>query len=151
MMKVRVHQNCKFYDPRDRFSFAWAWTYNKNAIFLLLFLSTLGHWVFANSYLSPLGKGCGPSFVQMNPLHPRMLCGKFGWNWSGGSRDDDENVKCFWQPRQWQRRRQRQRKDTLAHLILLLRWAKLAQWMLKRTKHLLTDEGSTLIYTRVCN
>ena len=24
-----------------------------------------------------------------SPLHPRMLCAKFGWNWPGGSREDD--------------------------------------------------------------
>ena len=25
---------------------------------------------------------------NLNPLHPRMLCAKFGWNWPSGSRED---------------------------------------------------------------
>ena len=33
----RVYQICKFYDP------AGAWPYSEYAMFLLLFLSTLGH------------------------------------------------------------------------------------------------------------
>ena len=27
------------------------------------------------------------------PLHQRTLCAKFGWNWSSGSWEEDENVK----------------------------------------------------------
>ena len=26
---------------------------------------------------------------NLNPLHPRMLCAKFGWNWLSGSGEDD--------------------------------------------------------------
>ena len=41
----RVYENCKilFNFPRDRGSSAWSWSYSEDAIFLLLFLSTLGH------------------------------------------------------------------------------------------------------------
>ena len=42
---------------------------------------------FSLSLISPFGKGLGPSF----PLYPRMLCTKFGWNWSSGS-GEEENV-----------------------------------------------------------
>ena len=38
----------------------------------------------------------GPfTWTNLNPLHPRILCAKFGWNWPGGSREEDENVKSF--------------------------------------------------------
>ena len=37
--------------------------------------------IFAISLLSPLEKGRGTSFEKnLNPLHPGMLCAKFGWN-----------------------------------------------------------------------
>ena len=32
-------------------------------------------------------------WTNVNPLHPRMPCVKFGWNWLSGSREEDENVK----------------------------------------------------------
>ena len=41
-------------------------------------------------------KRTGPFiWTNLNPLHPRMLCAKFGWNWPSGSRVEDENVKSL--------------------------------------------------------
>ena len=35
-------------------------------------------------------KRVGPFiWINLNPLHPRMLCAKFGWNWPCGSREED--------------------------------------------------------------
>ena len=35
-------------------------------------------------------KRVGPFIWRhLNPLYPRMLCAKFGWNWSGGSWEED--------------------------------------------------------------
>ena len=34
--------------------------------------------IFVISWLSSLGKGCGPLFEQ---LDQKMLCAKYGWNW----------------------------------------------------------------------
>ena len=35
-------------------------------------------------------KRAGPIFwTNLNPLHPRMLCAKFGWNWLCGSGEED--------------------------------------------------------------
>ena len=67
-------------------------------------------------------------WTNLNPLHPRMLCAKFGWNWPSGSGEEDENVKSL----RWRRRQRRQRATTdngqilirTAHLSLRLRWAK---------------------------
>ena len=28
-------------------------------------------------------------WTNLNPLHPRMLCAKFGWNWLSGSGEED--------------------------------------------------------------
>ena len=39
-------------------------------------------------------KRAGPIiWTILNPLYPRMLCAKFGWNWPSGSGEEDENVK----------------------------------------------------------
>ena len=35
-------------------------------------------------------KRAGPFFwTNLNPLYPRMLCAKFGWNWLSGSGEED--------------------------------------------------------------
>ena len=34
-------------------------------------------------------------WTNLNPLHPRMLSAKFGWNWPSGSGEEGENVKRF--------------------------------------------------------
>ena len=34
-------------------------------------------------------------WTNLNPLHPRMLCAKFGWNCPSGSGEEDENVKSL--------------------------------------------------------
>ena len=37
-----------------------------------------------------LWKRAGPFiWTNLNPLHPRMLCAKFGWNWPSGSGEED--------------------------------------------------------------
>ena len=28
-------------------------------------------------------------WIKLNPIHPRMLCAKFGWNWLSGSGEED--------------------------------------------------------------
>ena len=43
----------------------------------------------------PFEKGVALYFKKLNPLHPRMLCAKFGWNWHSGSWEEDENVKSL--------------------------------------------------------
>ena len=35
-------------------------------------------------YYLPLEKGMVLHLKNLNPLHPRMLCAKFGWNWPSG-------------------------------------------------------------------
>ena len=37
--------------------------------------------------------------TNLNPLHQKMLCAKFGWNWPCGSGEEEENLKSL---RQWQ-------------------------------------------------
>ena len=54
--------------------------------------------IFPILWLPPLGKGWGFSFQQT-----WMLCAKSDWNWSGGSGEEDENVKNLQQ--QWRQRK----------------------------------------------
>ena len=75
-------------------------------------------------------KRAGPFiWTNLNPLHLRMLCAKFGWNWPSGSGEEDENVKSLQTDRQTDRRTDRQTDDgqkviRKALLSFQLRWAK---------------------------
>ena len=41
-------------------------------------------------------KRMGPFiWINLNPLHPRMFCAKFGWNWPGGSGEEDVFWICY--------------------------------------------------------
>ena len=65
-------------------------------------------------------------WTNLNPLHPRMLCAKFGWNWPSGSGEEDENVKSLrqqWQQQQRQRQQWRQRRTTDKFWSEKLTWA----------------------------
>ena len=68
-------------------------------------------------------KRAGPFiWIKLSPLHPRMLCAKFGWNWPSSSGEENENVKSLQTDRQTiDDGRQVIRK---AHLSFQLRWAK---------------------------
>ena len=44
--------------------------------------------------ISPWQKTWHFIWINLNLLHPRMLCVKFGWNWPSGS-GEDENVKSL--------------------------------------------------------
>ena len=71
-------------------------------------------------------KRAGPLiWKNLNPLHLRMLCAKFGWNWPSSSGEEDENVKKFTDG-QTGRQTDRQTDDgrQKAHLSFQLRWAK---------------------------
>ena len=41
--------------------------------------------------------------INLSPPHPRMLWVQFGWNWPGGSWEEDENVKSLQTDRQTDR------------------------------------------------
>ena len=56
-------------------------------------------------------------WTNLNPLHPRMFCAKFGWNWPSGSGEEDENVKSL------RRRQQRQQRRTTDKL-----WSEKLTW-----------------------
>ena len=45
--------------------------------------------------ISPWKKAGPFIWTNLNPLHPRMLCAKFGSNWPSGSGDEDENVESL--------------------------------------------------------
>ena len=67
---------------------------------------------------------------NLNSLHPRMLCAKFGWNWSSGSWEEDENVKSL-------RRRQRPPRRTTDQI-----WSEKLTWAFGWSE-LIKDENVT--------
>ena len=75
--------------------------------------------------ISPL-KRAGPFIWRnLNPLHPKMLCAKFGWKWPSGSGGEDENVKKFTTTMTTTTTTDnRQILIRKAHLSLRLRWGK---------------------------
>ena len=79
-------------------------------------------------------------WTNLNPIHPRILCAKFGWNWPCGSGEEDENVKSLQTDRQMDGQtddgRQVIRK---AHLSFQLRWG-------KKPMSLLLFELSDILY-----
>ena len=80
------------------------------------------------------GKRAGTfNWSKLNPLHSRMLCAKFGWNWPNESGEEDENVRSLQTDGRTDRRTDgrtdRQADDgrqviRKAHLSFQLRWAK---------------------------
>ena len=50
-------------------------------------------------------------WTKLNPIHPRMLCAKFGWNWPSGSGEEVENRKSLQTDRQTDRRTDGQTTD----------------------------------------
>ena len=68
-------------------------------------------------------------WTHFNTLHPRMLCAKFGWSWSSGSWEEDENVKSLETERKdrwtniW-RTYNRQKVIRKCHSSFQLMWAK---------------------------
>ena len=68
-------------------------------------------------------------WTNLNPLHPRMLCAKFGWNWPSGSWEEVKNRKSLQTDGQTDGQTDRQTDDgrkaiRKAHLSFQLRWAK---------------------------
>ena len=74
--------------------------------------------------ISPWKRAVPFIWTDLNPLHPRMLCAKFGWNWPSGSEEEDENVKSLQTDgqtdRQTDRRTDRQTTDD--------RWSEKLTW-----------------------
>ena len=87
----------------------WNWSSDSGEEDFLI-LSMLFHYFII---ISPW-KRAGPFiWTNLNSLHPKMRCAKFGWNWSSGSVEEYENVKSLPHRRQRrQRLRQRQRRWT---------------------------------------
>ena len=85
--------------PKDALCQVWLklaqWFWRRRFFFIL---SMFFHYFVI---ISPW-KRAGPFiWTNLNLLHQRVLCAKFGWNWSIGSGEEDENVKSL----RWQQRR----------------------------------------------
>ena len=78
--------------------------------------------IFAICNYLHLEKDVALHLINLNPLHSRMLCVKFAWNWPSDS-GEDENVKSLRQWWQWTTDN-RQISVSKAHLSHQLQWAK---------------------------
>ena len=60
----------------------WFWSssfFNSVNVFSLFISLIISPWKRAGPFI----------WTNLNPLHPRMLCTKFGWNWPSGSWEED--------------------------------------------------------------
>ena len=71
--------------------FGWNWLSGSTEEDFLISSMYFGY--FCN-YL-PLERAGPFIWTNLTPLHPRMLCAKFGWNWPSGSGEEDVNVKSL--------------------------------------------------------
>ena len=96
--------------------FGWNWPSGSGEEDFLISSTHFRYFVI----ISP-SKRMGPFiWKNLNPLHPRMLCAKFGWNWSSGSWEEDENVKSLQTDGQTDRRTDNQTTDD--------RWSEKLTW-----------------------
>ena len=82
-----LHLNkLEFHSPKDALCQVWLklaqWFWRKR------FLNFINVFLLFRNYLL-LKKGGPFIWTNLNPLHPRMLCAKFGWNWPSGSGEKD--------------------------------------------------------------
>ena len=124
--RVALHLN-KVESPLAREALCQVW------LKLALWFWRRGFINFINVYhylviISPWKRAWPFIWKNVNPLHPNMLCAKFGWNWPSGSMQEDENVKSL----QIDRWRDRRHAIWKAHLNFQLRWAKILRFHAKR-------------------
>ena len=78
--------------------------------------------------ISPWKRAGSNIWTNLNPLHSRMLCAKFGWNWTSGFWEEVENRKSLQTNGQRDRQTREDRRSEKAHLSFQLRWAKNESW-----------------------
>ena len=86
---------------------------------------------FCYVIISPWKRSRPSIWTNLNPLHPRMLCAKFGWNWPSGSRGKDfkflsKNLSIF--PYYLPLEKSGALAWTNLNPLLCQLWLKLAQW-----------------------
>ena len=92
--------------------FGWNWI-NGSGEEDFLILSIYFHYFVI---ISPWKRARPFIWTNLNPLYPRKLCAKFGWNWPSGSGEEDENVKSL-------RHRRQRRRTTDKFWSEKLTWA----------------------------
>ena len=113
--------------PKDAFCQVWL---NLAQLFLRKRFLNIFIIIYYFEITSPWRRAWPFIWKNLNPLHPRMLCAKFGWNWPSGSGEEDLNVKSLRTDGGTDGRITGQtdyRRKT--HLSLRLRWAN--KWSIK--------------------
>ena len=85
-ISCNFHEKIQYFQkniPGARFNSSgtplFGWNLSSDSGFFFLFCQC----ILTILYLTPLGKPF--VWTNLNFLHPRMLCAKFGWNWPSGS------------------------------------------------------------------
>ena len=101
--------------------FGWNWPSGSGEEDFLILSTYFRYFVI----ISPWKRAGHFIWTNLNPLPPRMLCAKFGWKWSSGSGEEDENRKSVQTDRQTDIQTDDCRKvHRKAHFSCQIRWAK---------------------------
>ena len=67
----------------DKFGWNWLSGYGEEDVSI--------SWMYFHYFVitTPWKREGSFTWINLNPLHPRMLCAKFGWNWLSGSGEED--------------------------------------------------------------
>ena len=104
-------------------NFGWNWLSGSGEEDFLISSMYFHYFVFISPW-----KRAGPFiWTNLNPLHPRMLCAKFGWNWPSGS-GEDENVKSLQTDRQTDRKTDRRTDGGTDRQTPDDRWSEKLTW-----------------------
>ena len=95
--------------------FGWNWLSGSGVEFFYMTTMYFSFFII----ISPWKRVVPFIWSNLNPLHARMPCAKFGWNWPSGSGEEDENVKVY---RRTDKRTDRQ-TDEAQKVIKKLTWA----------------------------
>ena len=85
--KIRALHLNKLESPLPKDALCQVWMQLAQSFWRRRFLNFFNVFSLFRNYL-PLEEGRALHLNKTNPLHPRMLCAKLGWNWLSGSWED---------------------------------------------------------------
>ena len=89
LVKGRVPSLNKFESPSSEDAFCQVWLKLAQWFWRRRFFLILSMYFRYFIIISPWKRAGFFIWTKLNPLHPRMLCAKFGWYWLSGSGEED--------------------------------------------------------------
>ena len=87
-----IWTNLNFLHPRMLCAkIGWSWTSGSGEEDFFKF----SMYFYYFTIFSPLRREWPLIWTHLNPLHPSMICAKFGWNWLSGAWEEDGTVKSL--------------------------------------------------------